>query len=172
MATCKREFFHPRATDRNIGERGPAVSDAHERGGILVVDDDHLVRSLLHLGLERDGFDVWIACNGRDAIDLYRTYRDSIAIVLLDIRLPDLDRPATMDAMRCVTPEVVVCFMNSDADDYESDVLLKRGAAHVIAKPFYLNSLADTLRQLIRGKPAELLDCVEACDGRVRGEPD
>lgn len=172
MPKHRRESFDPRAADRKDAECDPATRDVHERRGILVVDDDHLVRSLVQLGLERNGFDVLMACNGREAIDLYWTHRDSIGVVLLDVRLPDLDGPATLDAMRCLTPELLVCFMNSDADEYEPDELRQRGAAHVIAKPFHLNPLADTLRQLMRGMRADLLDRGEACEVRIRGAPD
>jgi CheY-like chemotaxis protein len=46
-------------------------------------------------GLERDGFDVWLAANGWEAIHLYRKHRDSIDVVLLDVRMPGLDEPHT-----------------------------------------------------------------------------
>ena len=78
----------------------PTVRLYREPPGVLVVDDDHLVRVLAQMGLERDGFEVWLAANGREAIDLYRTHRKDISVVLLDVCMPDLDGPHTLDALR------------------------------------------------------------------------
>ena len=50
-----------------------------EKPGVLVVDEDHLVRIMVQLGLERNGFDVWLARSGREAIDLYRRKRPTAA---------------------------------------------------------------------------------------------
>ena len=120
----------------------------HGKPGVLVVDDDHLLRSVVQLGLERDGFDVWMACNGRQAIDVYQEHSERITLVLLDVRMPGLDGPATLDALREFNPEVVACFMSGDTGDYNPDDLIRRGAALVIAKPFTVPALADALRQL------------------------
>jgi CheY-like chemotaxis protein len=42
-----------------------------------VVNDDELMRRLVRRGLERDGFHVWLASNGPEAIHLYRKHRDT-----------------------------------------------------------------------------------------------
>jgi CheY-like chemotaxis protein len=127
-----------------------------EKLGVLVVDDDHLVRIIVQLGLERNGFDVWLASDGWEAIELYRKHRDSIAVVLLDVRMPGLDGPQTLDALRKLSPGVRACFMSGDTGAHEPEGLLKRGAACVIAKPFQLEDLANILRRVTQGVPAGL----------------
>jgi CheY-like chemotaxis protein len=124
---------------------------------VLVVDDEHLVRALLQLGLERDGFEVWSASNGREAIDLYREHRERIAAVLLDVRMPGLDGPATLAALRELSPEVRACFMTGDPAAYDPERLQQHGAAYFIAKPFRLDELGDILRLLVQAVPADLL---------------
>lgn len=141
------------------------VRQPSSKPGVLVVDDDHLVRIMLQLGLERNGFDVWLATNGREAIDLYRAHREEIAVVLLDVRMPGLDGPATLDAMRRLNPEVRACFMSGDTGDYEPNDLLQRGGARVVAKPFLLDELANILRLLVLRVPAELLPSGIVCQG-------
>lgn len=128
-----------------------------DKPGVLVVDDDHLVRGIVQLGLERNGFDVRMAAGGREAIQLYRTHRDSIALVLLDVRMPGLDGPQTLRALREMNPEIVACFMTGAAGGYDADELLQFGAAQLIAKPFLISELVDSLRQLIRAAHADLL---------------
>jgi CheY-like chemotaxis protein len=124
------------------------------RPGVLVVDDDHFVRHLVQLGLERDGFEVWLASGGRDAIRLYRQHRESSGVVLLDVRMPGLDGPQALEALRELNPEVRACFMSGDMGDYGPEGLRQCGAASFIAKPFLLVDLANVLRQVTHGVPA------------------
>jgi DNA-binding NtrC family response regulator len=126
------------------------------RPGVLVVDDDHMVRAMVQLGLERNGFEVWLASNGREAMELYRKHKDSIAVVLLDARMPDLEGPAVLDALRALNPEVSACVMSGDALDHTSEALRQHKAACFIAKPFYLDYLTNVIRLLAHGVPAIL----------------
>jgi CheY-like chemotaxis protein len=116
--------------------------------GVLVVDDEPLIQALLRAWLQRQGFEVWLASNGSEAIDLYRLHREAIAVVLLDVRMPGLDGPQTLDALRRLNPEVVACFMSGDTGCHQPAGLLERGARHLFAKPFHLDNLARTLWQL------------------------
>lgn len=84
-------------------------------------------------------------------------------MVLLDVRMPGLDGLETLDALRKRDPEVRACFMSGDTGSYEPDELVQRGAAHVIAKPFLLNDLANILRLVAHGVPADLIrQCMPA----------
>jgi DNA-binding response OmpR family regulator len=141
----------------------PAESPGAEKPGVLVVDDDHLVRIMVQLGLERNGFEVWEASNSREAMRLYRMHRQRIGVVLLDVRGPDLDGLATLDTLRSLDPEVRICFMS--VDNREPEELRRRGAHYVIAKPFLLDQLANVLRLLANGVPAELLPSSTAGQG-------
>jgi DNA-binding NarL/FixJ family response regulator len=68
--------------------------------------------------------------------------------------MPGLDGPQTLEALRELNPEVLVCFMSGDASAYEPEGLRQRGAACVIAKPFRLEDLANVLRLVTQGVPA------------------
>lgn len=117
--------------------------------GILVVEDDELVRIMLRLGLERHGFRVCLAADSAEAIERYREHAPSIAIVLLDVCMPGLDGPQTLAALRRMNADVVACFMSGNTGRYEPDELLRRGARHVFAKPFLLDELARNLHSLV-----------------------
>jgi CheY-like chemotaxis protein len=156
MRPLDRKLINPLAATSQAAEGEPTSQRARDKLGVLVADDDHLVRVLVQLGLERDGVDVWLASDGREAIHQYRTHQESIAVVLLDVHMPVLDGPATLDALRRLNPEVLVCFMSGDTGDYDPQELLQRGAAGLIAKPFHINHLADSLRLLAQGVPADL----------------
>lgn len=121
--------------------------------GILVVDDDDPVRTLLHVGLERHGFQVWLAASGPEALDVYRQHAARIAVVLLDVRMPELDGPQTLRALRQLDAEVCCCFISGHTGDYSEASLLELGAAHVFTKPFHLADIVPILRQLAALRP-------------------
>lgn len=131
------------------------MGQRRQKSGILVVDDEHSVRVMVELGLEQSGLDVWVAANGRHAVDLYRKNQDRIAVVLLDVCMPDLDGPATLQLLREQDPNVLACFMSSNTGVYTPEDLIRCGAAHVIAKPFRLDEMVHILRAMVSGVPAE-----------------
>src|SRR5258707_14159355 len=87
-----------------------------ERPGILIVDDDPLLRMLLNLGLRHHGFGVWQAAGGREAVAVYRRYGALIDLVLLDVRMPDLDGPHTLTALQEGEPSARACFCSGGSD--------------------------------------------------------
>jgi DNA-binding NtrC family response regulator len=163
MRPLDRKLIRPPSEAGQAGAGEPAVQQRGEKPGMLVVDDDHMVRVMVQLGLERDGFNVWLASNGREAIQLYRTYRNRIDVVLLDVRRPGADGPATLDALRNLNPEVLACFMSSDPGAYGPEELHQRGAAQFIVKPFRLDELANVLRRLTPGASAAPLPAGGSC---------
>jgi len=126
-----------------------------------------MVRIMVQLGLERSGFDVWSARNGREAIELYRRNTEEIAVVLLDVRMRGLDGPQTLEILRELNPEVLTCFMTAGTGTDEPEELLQRGAAYVIVKPFRLDNLANILRRMVQAVPADLLPSGRACPGET-----
>jgi CheY-like chemotaxis protein len=157
MRQSPSKFSDPPDGKSHSGTAKPTVRQPCEKPGVLVVDEDHLVRILVQLGLEQNGFDVWLARSGREAIDLYRRHTKEIAVVLLDVRMPGLDGLETLEVLRGLNHEVPACFMSSDTGAFEPEELLERGADYVIAKPFLLADLANILRLMAQGVPADLL---------------
>lgn len=156
MPQHHRKLMDPPSKKSQGAVAEPTVGQLCDKLGVLVVDDEHLVRIMVQLGLERNGFDVWLAPNGREAIDLYQAHEEDIDVVLLDVCMPGLDGPATLDALRQRHPHVRACFMTGATGPYEQDELVQRGAAQVIGKPFRLNDLANILRLLAQDVHADL----------------
>jgi CheY-like chemotaxis protein len=129
-----------------------------------VVDDDPMVRVMVQLGLERNGFDVWTASDGTEAIRLYRTHREHIAVVLLDVRMPGLDGLQTLDLLHQLNPDLAACFISGDMGGSDLGQLRPRGAAHFIAKPFHLDELTNVLRLLTPGVSGDSLPPGGTCE--------
>ena len=91
--------------------------------GLLVVDDDTLVRGLMTAGMGQHGFAVWVAADGREAVDIYQYHRAEIDVVLLDVCMPGLDGPETLAELRAIDPEVRCCFMSGGLGCYTAEGL-------------------------------------------------
>ena len=144
---CQATKRHEATTeywDRSITARKSRLSQT----GILVVDDESLVRNFLQLFLRQEGFRVWLAEDGREAVRLYHQRRQDIRLVLLDVRMPDMDGPQTLAALRRLEPGLDCCFMTGNAGDYTHADLVQHGAARVFAKPFNLVEVRSFLWKL------------------------
>jgi CheY-like chemotaxis protein len=124
--------------------------------GILVADETALSLVLLKVDLESCGFNVWLADNGNDAIDVYRNNRDNIDLVLLSVQLPRLDGPQTLAALRWLDPNIVACFITNNTGPYSVDDLLDRGIIRLFRRPFRPSEISSFLKHLL--KPWDHID--------------
>jgi len=108
---------------------------------LLVVEDEEAVLKLMEVALRHYGFAVRLAASGQEAIDLYQRYHQTIALVLLDVQMPDLDGPTTLVALQKINPDVRFCFISGHTGKYNAEELRAMGAAHVLQKPFASLSL-------------------------------
>jgi CheY-like chemotaxis protein len=117
--------------------------------GVLVVDDDDGVRRLIVVGMRRRGFAIWSAAGEREALELYRAHGGAIDMVLMDVRMPGRDGPQVLAALREQHPQVRCCFMSGDPGEHTEDGLRELGALSVFHKPFRVDDMAQSLRDLV-----------------------
>jgi len=134
-------------------------SKGGQRSGILVVDDEPAVRDVLQTHLQYEGFRVWTAASGEEALHHCCDHGDEIAVILLDVRMPGLDGPQTFDGIRELDIAIPVCFMTGDTGEYEAGDLLRLGARHLFGKPFRMDEIVRVVASLVKepmGRPQEL----------------
>jgi anti-anti-sigma factor len=138
----------------------PSPQDRHAGSstGVLVVDDEPGVRSVLEAWLRREGFEVWSAAHGQQAVELYRRYQDVIAVVLLEVVMPGMDGPHTLIALQKICPAVRCCFMTGNPNGYTEECLWLLGAVRVFRKPFAFPEVLDVLKQLASRSPQRRQD--------------
>ncbi len=120
-----------------------------EKRTVLVVDDEEMLRSLMCDILEGEGFSVLSAGNGREAVDIYTARGNEIALVVMDMSMPEMDGTQTFTVLQEMDPAVKVLVSSGYAEDPHVKKLLERGALGVIPKPFKVDDLARTVEQAL-----------------------
>jgi two-component system, cell cycle sensor histidine kinase and response regulator CckA len=112
---------------------------------VLLVEDEDGVRGLARRILERHGYTVLEAADGRAALALVDTYAGRIDLVLTDVVMPAMTGRELAQAVVERTPQTKVLFMSG----YTDDVLLRRGVLHpevvVVQKPFTAGELLQAV---------------------------
>ena len=118
-------------------------------GTILVVDDERAVRDVTQRMLEALGFTVVLAASGAEAVEFFRVERQRVAIVLLDLTMPQLDGSATFTELRRIEPTVRVLLMSGFNEQDAVTRFSGKGLAGFLQKPFKPQALRDKLRALL-----------------------
>ncbi|MCJ2014752.1 ATP-binding protein [Methylobacterium sp. J-076] len=145
----------PHAPPDADGE-APGADDA-EQGVVLVVDDDPATRELVARFLERDGFRVAVAADGREGMDKARALMPRV--ILLDVTMPRMDGWSVLRALRgdaafATTPVVILTVLN------ERNLAFSLGATDYLQKPMdwdELHRLMDRFRPQCRTAPPPAL---------------
>jgi len=116
-----------------------------EKPTILVVDDEKGVRHSFKMVL-KDNFDVLLAGSGGEAIEIFS--KNSVDLILLDIRLPDIDGLDLLTQFKEADPNVEVVMVTAVKDIKTAVRAIKAGAYEYIVKPFIVD---DVLTILYRG---------------------
>ena len=111
---------------------------------VLIVDDEELIRVSLKRAAIEEGYDVYLAGNGREALRLVEeAYPD---LVLLDLKLPDLNGLDVLQKIMDVNEDVVVIIITGYASVESAVKAIKLGAYDYIKKPFKADSIKLILR--------------------------
>ena len=110
---------------------------------ILVVDDETAIREVLIEFLSSHGYAAQGAENGREALQLARTFNPQV--VLLDIAMPGMNGIETLKRMRQEAPQAAVIMISGHADHDQALLALDLGAYDFIQKPLDFRYLERTL---------------------------
>jgi two-component system response regulator PilR (NtrC family) len=112
---------------------------------ILVVDDEPSMREMLRIVLRRDGYEVTIAENGRDAIEQLK--RSQVDLLLSDIKMPDVTGVEVLRAAKELNRDVVAFMMTAHASTSTAVEAMRLGAVDYFTKPFSMDELRLKIRQ-------------------------
>jgi two-component system response regulator VicR len=115
---------------------------------ILIVDDEKSLVKGLKYTLEREGFEVYAAYDGQEALDFLRDSR--VDIIILDLMLPRVDGLAVCRRIRQQGNKTPIIMLTAKGDDVDKIIGLELGADDYMAKPFNPRELVARIRAVLR----------------------
>jgi two-component system cell cycle sensor histidine kinase/response regulator CckA len=112
---------------------------------VLLVDDEPLVRRLVAVILEEQGFTVLAADSGSEAIRLSRSHPGEIDLLVSDVVMPGMDGPTLATELLAEQPTLPVLFMSGGCEPLRLD---KDKLFRFVSKPFDLATFLVTVRDL------------------------
>src|SRR5438270_973340 len=133
---------------------------------VLVVDDEDLTLRTVSRGLRQEGFEVFTASSGEDALKVFAEEQPDLT--LLDIVLPGIDGVEVLRRMKQANPTAIVIMMSAYHLVDRAVEAMKLGAFDYLIKPFHLVDMITTLRRAseMLALRVRVRDTVETAKGR------
>ncbi len=118
---------------------------------ILVVDDDSRIRDLLKRYLTQEGFDVFLAEDGKSLNRVMQ--RETADLIVLDLMMPGEDGLAICRRLRAANDQTPVIMLTAKGEDIDRIVGLEVGADDYLGKPFNPRELLARIHAVLRRRP-------------------
>jgi two-component system response regulator PilR (NtrC family) len=117
---------------------------------VLVVDDEPSMRDMLRIVLRKDGYDVTVAANGREAIAAME--HGLFDLLMTDIRLPDIDGVQVLREAKARHHDIVALMMTAYASTETAVEAMRLGASDYFIKPFNVDELRLKVRHYMESR--------------------
>jgi DNA-binding NtrC family response regulator len=118
---------------------------------LLVVEDEEMLSELLKASLEALGYTVITASSGGQALSIYESLGEDIALVISDLGLPGMSGRDLFLKIRGISPSARVVIATGYLDPGTRTELLSLGACGFIQKPYLPDDVARAVREAIKG---------------------
>jgi len=125
-----------------------------KREGILIVDDEELIRRLLHQKLSSEGYRCQKASSAAQALDKLKS--NPVELVILDIKMPGKSGMELLLELRARYPDTAVIMATAIADTTTAIQCMKEGAYDYITKPFNLDEVVLSIDRALEKRRLEL----------------
>ena len=114
---------------------------------ILVIDDEQIIRTSCVRTLTPEGYEVIVASNGKEGLELIE--KEPFRLVLLDLKMPDMDGIEVLQKIKSSRPETKVIMITGYSTVETAVKTLKLGAFGYLEKPFTPDTLLETVKEAI-----------------------
>lgn len=136
-----------------IMHEGAAVNTWQGQGNVLLVDDEESIRTVARRMLEKIGFTVVTASDGRDALRQFQAHNRNFDCVLLDLTMPHMDGEECFRELRRLKSTVRVVMSSGYNEQEVSQRFSGKGLAGFIQKPYRIAQLKTIMQQVMAGNP-------------------
>lgn len=129
---------------------------------ILVVDDEEKIVDLVRAYLEKHGYGVVIAYNGKQALEV--AARERLDLIILDLNLPGIDGLQVFSKVRA-TSDIPIIMLTARSEDVDKLLGLEMGADDYVTKPFSPRELVARVKAVLRRSGGKAASGDEICLG-------
>lgn len=117
------------------------------KGRVLVIDDEPEVRKIVHLALEKNGYDVVEAEDGEKAIEVIRSGDNPLLtdVIICDVRMPKINGVEAVAFFREQFPSVPIIVLTGYPDMQLATSFIKQGVMEYLVKPVEKEKLVETV---------------------------
>lgn len=114
---------------------------------ILVADDEHIIRFVLHEALEKEGYDIEEAANGEEAF--FKARSNYFDLVILDVKMPKMDGIEALKQIHKIDPGIPVVMITAFGNTKIAMRAMKEGAYDYFSKPFDVNEIRIVVKRAL-----------------------
>lgn len=144
-------IFLPKATGGNVNRVTPDKSTCGGVERILFVDDEEILAGLGQELLESLGYDVTIALNSREALNLFRSTPQAFDLVITDMTMPGLTGKELSRELLAIKPDMPIILCTGFSELIDEKQAREDGIRGYIMKPYAVNSLNKAIREVLAG---------------------
>lgn len=134
-------------TDRKTMQT--AIENAQFQKTILWVDDEEIALEVWSQMLQKLGYKVLQARYGNEALEIFKKRKNSISLVILDMRMPGMNGCEVFDRLKKIQPEVKIILVSGFMEQYDLVEISNRHFDGYIEKPFKLKELSEKIEEVI-----------------------
>ncbi len=144
--------YLPVSKGKPVSEQMNKEEDLRGDNVVLVVDDEKEIRELVLDLLEPLGYSVVLAANGFEAIEKFRSVKDEIDLVILDMIMPKMSGTEVFQRLKNIDKNVKIIIASGYSNDGISGIreLLNSGADGFVQKPFTRMALAKAIKEALK----------------------
>ena len=116
---------------------------------VLLVDDEDIIVEVGCEIIEKLGYTVLTARSGKEALEIYEKNRDEIALLVLDMIMPEMSGGETYDRLKEINSNIKVLLSSGYSINGQATEILDRGCSGFIQKPFNMGNLSVKMREIL-----------------------
>jgi PAS domain S-box-containing protein len=150
------KIYLPRVDEEIVDLEPPEPPPHVARGSetILVVEDEEIVRSLIHQILKAQGYTVLEALHGPEALQICERHGSDLHLILTDVVMPQMSGPEVAKCLATLRPDTKVLYMSGYTDNALAHLGVPDVDGSCLQKPFTLESLTRKVREVL-DRPVE-----------------
>ncbi|MBF0552414.1 MAG: response regulator, partial [Deltaproteobacteria bacterium] len=152
QGTTFKIYFPALISDEEEKEAGERKMPRGGSETILLVDDEEFIRELGYVLLTKAGYQVIKASNGKEALDVYQARGGEIALVILDLIMPEMGGKQCLEGLLGLDPSIKVLIASGYSADGPGKEALEAGAKGFVNKPYNNRQMLEVVRSILDEK--------------------